>query len=146
VSDDGYLDDIAAREGKAEQLKRVLIALTFLTSVIALVFLVWVVILIRNTQTANSPLVQQALIQTSEIKALAEQIDSCVDQTATDGDPKGQCAKEGQRSQGEAIASINVITLYAAVCGPLVTPEQPLDVRLSIIRTCVANLTQQHQP
>jgi cytoskeletal protein RodZ len=146
VSDDGYLDDIAAREGKAEQLKRVLIALTLLTSIVALVFLIWIVVLIRNTQTTNSPLFQQAATQTAEIKALAEQIDSCVDQTATDGDPKGECAKEGQRSQSEAIASINVITLYAAVCGPLVSADQPLDVRLSIIRTCVSNLTQQHQP
>jgi cytoskeletal protein RodZ len=56
---DGYRDEIARHEGRAERRKRVLILLTFATSVLALVFLIWVVILIRQTQTTNAPVVIQ---------------------------------------------------------------------------------------
>lgn len=120
MADDGYRDEIARREGKAERLKRLLIALTFLTSVIALCFLIWVVVLIRSTQTANSPLVKQAVIQTDQIKALAERIDSCVDQTADDGDPVGECYRQAQKNQADIIGvpkgPINTVTVLATYC------------------------------
>lgn len=113
MTDDGYLDEIARREGKAERLKRILIALTFLTSVIAVGFLIWVVLLIRDTQTTNAPLLP-------EIKALAQRIDSCVDQTTDDGDPVGKCYEQAQKNQADVIGvprgPINTVTVLATYC------------------------------
>lgn len=129
--DDGYLDDIARREGKAEKLKRVLILLTFLAAVVTIGFLIWVVVLIRNTQTANSPLVRQAVIQTDQIKALAERIDSCVDQTTDDGDPVGKCYAEAQRQTTDIVGiphgpinTVQVLTAYCVYTKGASTPRQ----------------------
>lgn len=120
VPDDGYLDEIARREGKAERVKRLLILLTFLAAVVTIGFLIWVVVLIRATQTANSPLVREAVVQSAQIKALAESIDSCVDQTTEDGDPVGDCYAEAQRNTQDIVGiprgPINTVTVLATYC------------------------------
>lgn len=83
---------------------------------------------IRDTQQTGSPVLKG-------LTDLAEQINSCVT-------PDGKCFHRSQRRTAETVASINVVTRWAAVCGPLVTADQPLREREQIIEDCFADLAR----
>lgn len=77
------------------------------------VLLLYLAAATRLQQIHNAPLLP-------EIKSLAEQIDSCVDQTAEDGDPVGDCYARGQQQQADLIGvphgPINTVTVLATYC------------------------------
>lgn len=96
---DGYRDDLARHEGRAERRKRVLILLTFATSVVALAILLWLAVVIRVTQVSNHELL--------------DRVKSCTE-------PTGQCYQDGQARQAEVIGEprgpINTVTVLATYC------------------------------
>jgi cytoskeletal protein RodZ len=110
---DGYRDEIARHEGRAERRKRVLILLTFATSVLALVFLIWVVILIRQTQTTNAPVV----IQTAQNTKRSTGSPSASSRARS---RQGQCYQDAQARQADVIGEprgpINTVTVLATYC------------------------------
>lgn len=51
--------------------------------------------------------------------------------------PAGECAQRGQKSTSTAVASINEISAYAAVCA-----DRPGSQSLAEIRACIADLIE----
>jgi type VI protein secretion system component VasK len=96
---DGYRDDLARYEGRAERRKRVLILLTFATSVLALAILLWLSVVIRVTQVGNHELL--------------DRVKSCTE-------PTGQCYQDAQARQADVIGEprgpINTVTVLATYC------------------------------
>lgn len=62
----------------------------------------WTVYEVRQTQTEGTP-------QGRRIVQLQETISDCVN-------PQGDCYKRGQKRTGDAIATLNLATLYAVYC------------------------------
>ena len=92
----------------------------------------YTIVAIRDSQTENSPILK-------EVRALAEQIDSCTN-------PDGACAQQGQEQTANAVAQIALEQAYALVCSVTedenTTEQTPVEL-LRKIQACTADLKEQ---
>lgn len=116
-------------------------------AVVVAAAVVYFIVAIRSAQIGNTDLLEEMRAQGEQIKALAAQIDSCTDSTADDGDPAGQCYKDGQAAQagviGKPAGPINTVMVSALACQLHVEPGT-VQEQASEIAQCVSReLTRQ---
>lgn len=101
-----FYDDQAQREAHLNRLKLVGIYLGVALISVAIGLILWLLILVRITQTQTAP--------------LTHQIDSCTDSTTDDGDPVGECyaasQAQTQKLVGIPAGPINTVTVLATYC------------------------------
>jgi hypothetical protein len=98
-----------------QRVRNVLGVVVGVAAVLLAAGVVYLIVTIRSAQISNTDVLAETHANTSAIRELAQQIDSCVDQTRDDGDPVGDCAKQGQQSTKEAVVGINSGTLKVVV-------------------------------
>lgn len=101
---------------RAERVKRVLIAGTAAAVTAVLVLQLVLLATLLRTSEAN--------------QQLLDLIEGCTN-------PAGECAQRGQEQTTTAVASINEISAYAAVCA-----DRPGSQSLAEIRLCIADLIE----
>lgn len=93
--------------------RRVAICLGVLALALALGVSLYAVVAIRETQKTNAPKIDKTAETLAAVQKLAEKIDSCTD-------PKGKCAKQGQKQTAAAVGSIKAdtrdVVVAALVC------------------------------
>lgn len=91
--------------------------------------------LIRQTQLDGVERMRETRANTETLKILARDNKATMDLVEDCTSPGGECYDRGARRTGEAVGTINQITIYAAACA-----KQPANVTVRQIQACVEEL------
>lgn len=112
----GYFDKAAEAGARYERWKRMGILASVVLGVVAVAFLIYLVALVRETQTEGSPLLRAIAEQQDDIERATDAAVAGQRQLADCIDPEGECFKTSQARTTASIASINQISIFAAAC------------------------------
>lgn len=126
---------LAAKVARAELVKRILIVVTAIMVATVLVLLLVLIGKIRATQQTGSPVLRAISAQQTDIKRGADAAQATNERILDCLEPAGECYQRSQQQTGDAVASINEISQYAAVCA-----DRPGSQSLDEIRRCIADL------
>lgn len=93
---------------------------------------------VRNTQTANSPVILRLGEILEEVQRGTDRIIDCTD-------PEGTCYAEGQKRTSEVVGSLNEVTVVASACAAGFA-DLAMPARVTATRACVDEILAQSQP